>query len=60
VGDKTEKTAEYTFYTMWDLLKSRNLQNKHIILKMDTEGGEYLAFRYFPSEFLDYIDQIVM
>lgn len=60
VGDLTEKAAGYTYYTLWDLLKSRNLMKKHIILKMDTEGGEYLAFRYFPTEYLDYIDQIIM
>lgn len=36
VGDITEKTEEYTYYTLWDLLKSRNLVKKHIILKMDT------------------------
>ncbi len=27
---------------------------------MDTEGAEFEAFKYFPVENLDYVDQILM
>ena len=27
---------------------------------MDPEGGEYFAFKYFPVELLDFVDQLVM
>lgn len=30
------------------------------MLKIDIEGSEYLGLRYFPLEYLDYIDQIFM
>ena len=43
-----------------DILESRGLAKKRIILKMDTEGGEYPAYKYFPLADLDYIDQIIM
>lgn len=27
---------------------------------MDTEGAEFEAFKYFPTQYLNYIDQITM
>lgn len=48
IGEATEKTNLYTYYTLWDILKLRGLVNKHIIIKIDTEGGEYHAFKHFP------------
>ena len=30
------------------------------MLKIDIDGGQYLAFRYLPVEYLDNIDQIFM
>jgi hypothetical protein len=60
VGEVSETTEKYTYYTLWDILKSHDLVKKHISIKIDTEGGEHTAFRYFPTEFLDYVDQIIM
>ena len=42
------------------MLKSRNLVKKNIVFKLDVEGGEFPALKYFPLEYLDYIDQLVM
>ncbi len=41
-------------------MKKKNLTNKKINLKIDIEGGEYLALRYLPVEYLDNIVQIYM
>lgn len=60
IGEVSERTPSRLFYSFWDILKSRNLVKKHIVLKIDTEGSEYFAFKYFPTQYLDYIDQIVM
>lgn len=38
-GERTEKTAQYTFFTLEDIIKSKKLVDKHIFLKMDIEGG---------------------
>ena len=40
------------------MIKKRNITDKKIMLKIDIDGGEYLAFRYLPLELLDNIDQI--
>lgn len=40
------------------MLKSNNLTDKHVFLKIDCEGGEYPGLKYFPVDKLDYIDQI--
>lgn len=39
VGDVTESTHNLTYFTLWDVLKHSNLLKKHIVLKIDTEGG---------------------
>jgi hypothetical protein len=41
-------------------MKKKNLTNKKINLKIDIDGGEYLALRYLPVEYLDNIVQIYM
>jgi hypothetical protein len=41
------------------MIRDRRLTKKHITIKIDTEGGEYSAWKYFPMEDLDYVDQIV-
>ena len=41
------------------MIKINKLFKKHIVLKIDCEGGEFPGFKYFPTEYLDYIDQIV-
>ena len=33
---------------------------KRIFLKIDSEGGEYPGLKYFPTEYLDYIDQFIL
>ena len=43
-----------------DMVKRHNLTGKHWILKIDIEGGENKAFKYFPIEQLKYVDQIIM
>ena len=60
IGEKSETTSEYTYHTLEDILRTRGLIHKHITLKVDTEGGEIPAFKYFPLEYLDYIDVIIM
>jgi hypothetical protein len=60
IGERTEKNGEFVFYTLEDLLASRDLLRKHITLKIDCEGGEWPGFKYFPVEFLDYVDSILM
>ena len=42
------------------MIKKHNLTGKHWILKIDIEGGQYQAFKYFPIELLKWIDQIVI
>lgn len=58
-AEKTEKVGNLTYKSFEDILKTHNLTRKHITLKIDIEGGEYPTLRYFPLEYLDYIDQIV-
>jgi hypothetical protein len=41
-------------------LRSHNLTDKHITLKIDCEGGEYAGFKTMPLKYLDLIDQIIM
>ena len=61
IGERTEIMEGNLYYNSFvDVLSARNLIKKRIILKMDIEGGEYDAFKYFPLEYLDYIDQIVI
>jgi hypothetical protein len=48
------------FVPLKDMIRDRHLIKKHFTLKIDTEGGEYSAFKYLPTEYLDYIDQIVI
>lgn len=42
------------------MIRTHNLTRKHFTLKIDIEGGEFQAFKYFPVEDLEYIDQIIM
>jgi hypothetical protein len=60
IGEKTEKTEKDVFYTLEDVLKRHDLLQKHITLKIDCEGCEWSAFKYFPVEYLEYIDQILI
>jgi hypothetical protein len=58
IGEVTEKTANRTFYTLEDMIKSKGLFKKNIFLKIDCEGGEFPGLKVFPVELLDYVDQI--
>jgi hypothetical protein len=60
VGEQKEKANGFLFYPLKDMIRDRRLTKKHISLKLDTEGGEYPALKYFPTEDLDYIDQITI
>ena len=40
------------------MLKSTNLTDKHIFMKIDCEGGEFPGLKYFPVDKLDNVDQI--
>lgn len=51
---------KYTLYTLDDALKSRGLIRKRVTLKLDIKGVEYQAWRHFPLEYLQYIDQIIV
>lgn len=42
-----------------DIIKKHAFYQKHIFMKIDCEGGEWPAFKYFPLEQLDYLDQMV-
>ena len=42
------------------MLEVHNLTRKHFTIKMNIEGGEYATLKYFPTDYLDYVDQIVM
>lgn len=42
------------------MIRAHNLTRKHFTLKIDIESGEFQAFKYFPTEDLQYIDQIIM
>lgn len=59
-GEMTEKTSLYSFASLEDVIKNKKLVGKRIFLKIDIEGGEYEAFRYLPTDYLDYFDQITM
>ena len=59
LGSKREKSNSQTFYTLEDIIDLHNLNKKHIFLQIDCEGGEYTGLKYFPTEKLKYIDQIV-
>ena len=50
----------YRYSSLKDIIDSRNLTNRHIIVKMDIEGAEWPGLRSFPREYLKYVDQIVM
>ena len=39
---------------------AHHLFHRHITVKMELDGVEYQALRYFPLEFLDYVDQLVV
>jgi hypothetical protein len=60
LGEASETTQNATFFSLWDILRSRNLVKRHIILKLDAKREEWTGLKYFPAEFLDYIDQIVI
>ena len=60
VGEKTENGGPNTYVSLQDMVKRHNLTNKHWILKIDIEGGENQAFKYFPVEELKWIDQIII
>ena len=42
------------------MVDRNNLTDKRWTLKIDIEGGEFVAFRHFPTSYLKNIDQIVM
>ncbi len=60
LGEKTEKIRNNVFYTLKDIIRRHNLTQKHITLKIDCQGCEWSAFKYFPLEDLEYIDQILI
>ena len=60
VGEKTETDGKFTYITLEDMVKRHNLTGKHWSLKIDIEGAENQAFKYFPVKDLEYIDVIVM
>lgn len=41
------------------MLTDNSLDGKRIFMKIDCEGGEWTGLKYFPTEKLDQIDQIV-
>ena len=59
VGEVSEKTTQKEFNSLADMIKANKLFKRHIFLKIDCEGGEFPAFKYFPVELLDYVDQMV-
>lgn len=60
LGEKSEQTKIYKYSSLKDIIDSRNLTQKHVIVKMDIEGAEWPGMRAFPREYLKYVDQIVM
>jgi hypothetical protein len=60
LGDRTEKTPNTQFFSLKDIVDSRNLTHKRVTMKIDVEGGEWPGFRTFPLEYLDYVDQFVL
>lgn len=59
LGTVTEKTEKHQFLTLVDMLKSHNLEDKPITLKIDCEGCEFPGLKNVPVSALDNIDQIV-
>ena len=57
---ETEKTDKYLYYSLADMVKERNLTNKHIMMKLDAEGAEYPGLRNFPLEDLKWVDVLVI
>jgi hypothetical protein len=47
LGDKSEK-ASNQFYSLKDIIDSRNLTGKHVTMKIDIEGAEWPGLRAFP------------
>lgn len=60
MGENTEKTDRYTFYSLEDILKRHDLLKKRISIKMQMDGREWRALKNLPLEHLDYINQIVI
>ena len=42
------------------MLKANKLFKKHAFLKINVEGGAFTGLKYFPTQYLEYIDQIVI
>ena len=57
---RAEKSSRWHLESLKDMIDNRGLTKKHIMIKMDVEGGEYKGFRTLPLEYLEYIDQIFL
>jgi hypothetical protein len=57
---QTEQINRVTFYSLEDMLKQRNLTDRHVSMKIDVEGAEWPGFRSFPVAALEWVDQLVL
>lgn len=60
VSDRSEWTEEYNYASLKDMIDSNNLKGRHITLKIDAEGAEWVGLRSLPVAYLDYIDQLIV
>ena len=45
---RAEKSSRWHLESLKDMIDNRGLTKKHIMIKMDVEGGEYKGFRTLP------------
>jgi hypothetical protein len=60
VGDRTGKKGSHLFDTLENQIKKNGDARRHLIVKMDIEGGEWDSLLAAPDELLAWIPQIAM
>jgi hypothetical protein len=59
LSSSTEKANNVAYYSLFDMLRERNLAGRHVMMKIDVEGAEWPGLRTFPISDLQWIDQMV-
>lgn len=60
LGQDTEKSSDYIYYSLEDMIKRHNLTRKAATLKINCQGCEWNNLRNFALDYLQYFDQIII